>query len=119
MQAIPGGPGGSHWWDKVPSKFDGWSENRFREAGFRAVPGAIASAGLRLCRVLARRGARPAQIRESTPVDGVTVKSGRGAVSVSISKAGANAAFGKWLDDNIDEIIKEQYRAFTTVNDAD
>jgi 2,3,4,5-tetrahydropyridine-2-carboxylate N-succinyltransferase len=29
------------WWDKVPSKFTGWSENRFREAGFRAVPGAI------------------------------------------------------------------------------
>ncbi|MCB1517875.1 MAG: 2,3,4,5-tetrahydropyridine-2,6-dicarboxylate N-succinyltransferase, partial [Hyphomicrobiaceae bacterium] len=32
---------GSHWWDKVPSKFAGWSENRFREAGFRAVPGSI------------------------------------------------------------------------------
>jgi len=41
MARIPGGPGGAAWWDKVPSKFDGWSENRFREAGFRAVPGAI------------------------------------------------------------------------------
>ena len=41
MEMIPGGPGGSHWYDKVPSKFAGWSENRFREAGFRAVPGAI------------------------------------------------------------------------------
>lgn len=41
MEMIPGGPGGSHWWDKVPSKFDGWSENTFRDAGFRAVPGAI------------------------------------------------------------------------------
>lgn len=41
MEMIPGGPGGTHWWDKVPSKFDGWSENRFRDAGFRAVPGAI------------------------------------------------------------------------------
>lgn len=41
MEAIPGGPGGAHWWDKVPSKFAGWSENRFREAGFRAVPGSI------------------------------------------------------------------------------
>ena len=41
MEMIPGGPGGSYWWDKVRSKFDGWSENRFREAGFRAVPGAI------------------------------------------------------------------------------
>ncbi len=41
MEMIPGGPGGAHWWDKVPSKFTGWSENRFREAGFRTVPGAI------------------------------------------------------------------------------
>jgi 2,3,4,5-tetrahydropyridine-2,6-dicarboxylate N-succinyltransferase len=39
MTAIPGGPGGeTAWWDKVPSKFAGWGENRFRDAGFRAVP---------------------------------------------------------------------------------
>ena len=38
---VEGGPGGAAWWDKVPSKFAGWGENRFREAGFRAVPGAI------------------------------------------------------------------------------
>src|SRR6202043_1702027 len=46
MAEIPGGPadperGSSRWWDKVPSKFAGWSSNRFRDAGFRAVPGAI------------------------------------------------------------------------------
>ena len=41
MAIIPGGPGGANWWDKVPSKFAGWGENRFREAGFRAVPGSI------------------------------------------------------------------------------
>jgi 2,3,4,5-tetrahydropyridine-2-carboxylate N-succinyltransferase len=41
MAMIPGGPGGSHWWDKVPSKFDGWGETHFRNAGFRAVPGSI------------------------------------------------------------------------------
>ena len=41
MALIEGGPGGAMWWDKVPSKFTGWSENRFRQAGFRAVPGAI------------------------------------------------------------------------------
>jgi len=35
------GPGGTNWWDKVPSKFEGWGENRFRDAGFRAVPGSI------------------------------------------------------------------------------
>ncbi|MEF0940155.1 2,3,4,5-tetrahydropyridine-2,6-dicarboxylate N-succinyltransferase [Rhizobium sp. BR 362] len=41
MQIVDGGPGGSTWWDKVPSKFEGWGENRFREAGFRAVPNAV------------------------------------------------------------------------------
>ncbi len=41
MRSIEGGPGQATWWDKVPSKFDGWGENRFKAAGFRAVPGAI------------------------------------------------------------------------------
>ncbi|WP_394155437.1 2,3,4,5-tetrahydropyridine-2,6-dicarboxylate N-succinyltransferase [Loktanella salsilacus] len=41
MEPIPGGPGGTTWWDKVPSKFDGWGENQWRAAGFRAVPGSI------------------------------------------------------------------------------
>src|SRR3954468_14629691 len=45
MEAIAGGPGGASWWDKVPSKFAGWGENRFGEAGFRAVPGAIVRRG--------------------------------------------------------------------------
>ena len=38
---ISGGPGGSTWWDKVPSKFDGMSPASFEAAGFRAVPGAV------------------------------------------------------------------------------
>ncbi len=38
MTVIPGGPGKSVWWDKVASKFDGSTDARFREAGFRAVP---------------------------------------------------------------------------------
>lgn len=42
MEVIKGGPGGNAtWWDKVPSKFDGWGEKEFRAAGFRAVPGSI------------------------------------------------------------------------------
>jgi 2,3,4,5-tetrahydropyridine-2-carboxylate N-succinyltransferase len=41
MGVIEGGPGGATWWDKVPSKFAGWDAARFREAGFRAVPGCI------------------------------------------------------------------------------
>ena len=41
MEVIAGGPGQATWWDKVPSKFEGWGANRFREAGFRAVPGCV------------------------------------------------------------------------------
>ncbi len=41
MSVIPGGPGKATWWDKVPSKFDGWGEAEFKQAGFRAVPGCI------------------------------------------------------------------------------
>jgi 2,3,4,5-tetrahydropyridine-2-carboxylate N-succinyltransferase len=41
MEVVKGGSGQSTWWDKVPSKFEGWGENQFREAGFRAVPNAI------------------------------------------------------------------------------
>jgi 2,3,4,5-tetrahydropyridine-2,6-dicarboxylate N-succinyltransferase len=41
MSVILGGPGHAAWWDKIASKFDGWSEDRFRSAGFRAVPGSV------------------------------------------------------------------------------
>ena len=46
MAPIPGGPGGdAPWFDKVPSKFAGWGENRFRAAGFRAVPNCVVRRG--------------------------------------------------------------------------
>ncbi|MGI2032740.1 2,3,4,5-tetrahydropyridine-2,6-dicarboxylate N-succinyltransferase [Rhizobium panacihumi] len=41
MEVVKGGPGNSTWWDKVPSKFEGWGESEFRGAGFRAVPNAV------------------------------------------------------------------------------
>ncbi|MCH8237287.1 MAG: 2,3,4,5-tetrahydropyridine-2,6-dicarboxylate N-succinyltransferase [Proteobacteria bacterium] len=41
MALLAGGPGGANWFDKVPSKFQGWDDARFREAGFRAVPNCI------------------------------------------------------------------------------
>mgnify|MGYP006279556613 CR=1 FL=1 len=31
----------ANWFDKVPSKFKGWDEQKFKQAGFRAVPGAF------------------------------------------------------------------------------
>ena len=41
MVTIENGPGNSFWWDKVPSKFSGWTDNDFELAGFRAVPNCI------------------------------------------------------------------------------
>ena len=41
MTLIGGGPGQSTWWDKVPSKFEGWGEAQFRAADFRAVPSCV------------------------------------------------------------------------------
>ncbi len=45
MALIKGGPSfdksDSYWWDKVPSKFEGWGEAQFQSAGFRAVPNCI------------------------------------------------------------------------------
>ena len=42
---VEGGAAGAPAFDKVPSKFAGWGENRFRDAGFRVVPGAVARRG--------------------------------------------------------------------------
>lgn len=41
MAPIEGGPAHTVWWDKVPSKFEGWGAERFKQAGFRSVPSAV------------------------------------------------------------------------------
>ena len=41
MELVKGGPGTSKWWDKVPSKFEGWTAKDFRAGGFRAVPNCV------------------------------------------------------------------------------
>ena len=42
---VENGAAGAPAFDKVPSKFAGWGENRFRDAGFRVVPGAVVRRG--------------------------------------------------------------------------
>jgi len=42
---VPGGSGGAAAFDKVPSKFSGWDDAKFRDSGFRVVPGAVARQG--------------------------------------------------------------------------
>jgi len=49
-EIVPDGSAGAPAYDKVPSKFAGWGENRFRDAGFRVVPGAVARRGSYIAR---------------------------------------------------------------------
>ena len=72
MAVIGGGPGDAVWWDKVPSKFDGWTADEFKEAGFRAVPnctvrrGAFVAPGVVLMPSFVNLGA---YVDEGTMVD--------------------------------------------------
>ena len=69
-----------------------------------------------LMREITRRGARPSEGRKATPVPGVTIKSGRGSIAMSIKRLGENAAFAEWLDSELENIIKKSYQEFTAVN---
>ncbi|MGH6972878.1 MAG: 2,3,4,5-tetrahydropyridine-2,6-dicarboxylate N-succinyltransferase, partial [Caulobacteraceae bacterium] len=44
-RTMSSGGGVGPWWDKVPSKFEGWDAAAFEAAGFRAVPGSIVRRG--------------------------------------------------------------------------
>jgi 2,3,4,5-tetrahydropyridine-2,6-dicarboxylate N-succinyltransferase len=41
MEMMSGGPQGASWWDKVPSKFAGWTAIDHEKAGFRSVPNCV------------------------------------------------------------------------------
>ena len=67
-----------------------------------------------------KRGAKPAVgAQETTPIDGITIKSGRSMLSLSVRKSGSNAAFAMWLEDNLADIITKSYAEFTDVNPKD
>lgn len=67
-----------------------------------------------------KRGAKGAGgIREVIPLEGVTIKAGRGTLSMSVKKSGANAEFATWLESNLEEIMKKSYAEFTSVNPVD
>ena len=47
---MPGGCASAPAFDKVPLKFAGWDDARFRAAGFRAVPGAVVRRGAHIAK---------------------------------------------------------------------
>lgn len=73
-----------------------------------------------LLKEASKRGARQSNgSKEFVPVEGVTIKSSNGSVSMTVRKTGANAGFAEWLDDNLAEIIKRSFAEFTAVNFKD
>ena len=41
---VPGAPGNSTWWDKVPTKFEGWDDERFKRPASAPCPAAWCAA---------------------------------------------------------------------------
>lgn len=73
-----------------------------------------------LLREAAKRGRRQsASQKAGTAIGGVSIKSDRSAVSLSVKKSGKHAAFAAWLDENIEDIIKRSYAEFTEMNSQD
>ena len=73
-----------------------------------------------LLKEASKRGAKQAGAgSEITPVEGVSIRSGKDALSLSVKKAGTNAAFAAWLDSNLADIIKRSYAEFTEMSSRD
>ena len=74
----------------------------------------------RLIKEATKRGAKTSPTaKETTVVEGVTIKTGRSALSLSVKKTGTNAGFAVWLEKNLSQIIEDSYAEFTAVNPAD
>lgn len=73
-----------------------------------------------LIKEASKRGVRgPNNTQTSTPLTGVTIKSGQGNLSMSVKKSGESAAFALWLEENLESIIKRSHAEFTVVNSDD
>ena len=67
-----------------------------------------------------KRGAQPKlAASERTPLDGVTIKSGKVAISLSVKRAAATEGFADWLDANLDTIITQSHAEFTKKTPSD
>ncbi|MGR3425648.1 MAG: plasmid partitioning protein RepB [Pseudooceanicola nanhaiensis] len=69
-----------------------------------------------LLKYISFRGARGRDAAQVSPVEGVTIRSTRTSIAVSVKREGANAAFAEWLDERIGDLIKDSYEEFTAVN---
>lgn len=69
-----------------------------------------------LIREAAKRGARHDEVSEVTAIDGITVRSGRGSLSVNVKRNGPNADFADWLDSNLVDLIRKFHAEFRSTH---
>ena len=60
-----------------------------------------------------KRGARDRTDAVREPAPGVSVKSGRASISVSVKRAGDSKAFADWLEDHLDDLLRDSFERFT------
>jgi ParB family chromosome partitioning protein len=65
---------------------------------------------------LTKRGPRERNPAGKTPMPGVVIKSGKNALSVSVKNTGKTKGFSKWLDDHIEDLIKDSFERFQSEN---
>lgn len=65
---------------------------------------------------LGKRGPQERSATERSPLPGVTIKSGKSGLSLSVKGAGENAQFASWLDRNLDRLIQESFERFRSEN---
>ena len=65
---------------------------------------------------LMKRGPQERSPQGKIPLPGVVIKSGKNALSVSVKNTGKTKGFSKWLDDHIEDIIKDSFERFQSEN---
>lgn len=59
-----------------------------------------------------KRGTKVENNKTRTPVDGVSIKTSKSSIAVSVKRNGEHSAFAEWLDSNLDDLLKEQFARF-------
>ena len=89
------------------------SEATASEILSRAAPGLDSDDRLEhLIREANKRGARHAEISEISPVEGVTIRTARGSLSLTVKRDGSNSGFAEWLNDQLPDLIRKSFAEF-------
>lgn len=120
--AIGAAPGaGRPKWMSLTAAFEGGAaEQQALEAIEALGQGEISDKRFdAVLKALTKRGAPAQRQTARAPVPGVSIKSAKASVSVTVKRAGDNKAFADWFDQNVDRLIEDSYRSFQSDQEGD